>query len=461
MPDSTSLSFSSLTLKPELLANLDRHGFTTMTPVQAQSLPESLAGRDVIAKANTGSGKTLAFALAVLNKIRIKSYCTQALILCPTRELADQVAKDIRRTAQQLANLKVSTFTGGVPIGPQLQSLNKPPHIAVGTPGRVKDLLRKRALNLFNVDSLVLDEADRMLDMGFEDDIKDIIGILPQDRQTLLFSATYPDEIEHISRSLQQSPVNIEVASSEISPQIAEEYFLVKHSERIQALGTILQQHKPNNCIVFCNTKIDCEKVALELRQHRVSALSLQGDMEQKDRDQVYVQFGNGSARVLVATDVAARGLDIKELDAVINYELPHQPDTYVHRIGRTGRAGEEGQAFNLVTEREINRAQDIEEFTGRDSEWFEIGKSANWSDIPNADMTTLMIDAGRKDKIRPGDILGALTSSGGIQGSRIGKIDIFHKFSYVAIEKPYARQALNYLQSKAIKARKFRSRLI
>ena len=454
--------FSSLSLSKAQLANLTSLGYHSMTPIQAQSLPAILQGKDVIAKAKTGSGKTAAFGLGLLNKLNPRFFGVQVLVLCPTRELADQVGKEIRRLARATSNIKLVLLCGGKPIGPQVGSLAHGAHIVVGTPGRIQDHLRKSTLKLDGIKTLVLDEADRMLDMGFIDVMQDIIDHTPTSRQTLLFSATYPDTIQQISRRFQKKPLMVTVESGHQPSVIEQLFYEVKKHERNDSLLALFEHYKPESTVVFCHTKKQCDEVAVWLRDHDIEALAIHGDLEQRERDQVLVRFANNSCSVLVATDVASRGLDIKLLQAVINYELPRDPDIYIHRIGRTGRAGEKGIALSLFTEAEQIRVKAIASYQ----------KKPSIIDVPESldrdlsfklqpKMVTIQLDSGRKDKLRPGDILGALTGEAGLIGSQIGKIDIFDMSSYVAIERTALRQAMTYLSEGKVKGRSIRARKV
>ena len=451
--------FSALPLSAPLLKAVDALNYTRMTPVQAQSLPSILAGRDLIGQAPTGSGKTVAFGLGLLHHLDPELRRVQALVLCPTRELADQVAKEIRRLAAAIANLKVLILTGGVPLGPQLASLRKDSHVVVGTPGRVQEMLRKKVLHFAHVRTLVLDEADRMLDMGFEEAIREIVGKTPVKRQTLLFSATYPEEIRAIGRSVLRDPLEVTVAAttSEQAP-LEQLFFETELKSKPALLAGVLLHYKPESSVVFCNTRSDVADVADALNELGFSALALHGDLEQRDRDEVLVRFANRSCSVLVASDVAARGLDIKELAAVVNYELPHDPDTYVHRIGRTARAGRGGLVLSLVTPREMPRALELERKQDVPLRWAKAAPlSSKVTNALSAAMVTLRIDAGRADKLRPGDILGALTGDAGLAAENVGKIDVFATRAYVAIARAVADKALARLRSGKIKGRKIR----
>ncbi|TKS54854.1 ATP-dependent RNA helicase DbpA [Luteimonas yindakuii] len=453
-----TLPFTNLALPPALLQGVEALGYTTMTPVQAQSLPAILEGRDVIAQAPTGSGKTAAFGLGLLARLDPARIKTQALVLCPTRELADQVGKQLRRLAVAIPNLKVSILCGGIPLGPQLASLTHDPHVVVGTPGRIQELVKKKALHLDGVRTLVLDEADRMLDMGFEDAIRDIAKRVPKDRQGLLFSATFPDAIRALANAMLRDAVEISVDGGAQPATIAQLFFEVEPARRAPALAALLLRFQPESTVVFCNTRADTVEVVGSLTHYGFTALALHGDMEQRDRDEVLVQFANRSCSVLVASDVAARGLDVEDIGAVVNYELPTDADTYLHRIGRTGRAGRDGLALSLCTPRELTRATMIEERQGQPLRWETLqplsGKAAN---VPPAAMATLRIDAGRTDKLRAGDIVGALTGEAKLHKDAIGRIDVFATRSYVAIARRQADNALAALRQGKIKGRKFR----
>jgi len=455
--------FSSTGLRSGLLGNLASLGYATMTPIQARSLPPILAGKDVIAQAKTGSGKTAAFGLGLLQKLDVKNYRVQSLVLCPTRELADQVAKELRRLARAVHNVKVLNLCGGIPIGPQIGSLEHGAHIVVGTPGRIEDHLRKKTLDLSHVGLLVLDEADRMLDMGFQQSLDAILEYVPGRRQTLLFSATYPDQIRALAGRVMKSPVMVKVDEAHDSASIRQHFYrfeLNKH--RMAALRLLLLKFRPGSALVFCNTKRETEEVANELRSHGFSAIALHGDLEQRARDQALVRFANGSSSILVATDVAARGLDIEDLDAVINYHIARDPEVHVHRIGRTGRAGKKGLACTLYSEKESFRAERLGEYLGQLIEP-EALPPYNLLEKPGYKpaMVTLQIDGGKKQKIRPGDILGALTGVDGIAGKQVGRIHVLDNVSYVAVSRDAAKSALRKLVEGKLKGRSFRARRI
>ncbi len=458
----SAIPFASLALDPTLLPGLDALGYTEMTPIQAQALPAILEGRDLIAQAPTGSGKTAAFGLGLLQKIDATASGPQALVLCPTRELADQVGKALRKLATGVPNLKLSVLCGGIPLAPQLASLTHAPHVVVGTPGRVLELVQKDALNLRGIRTLVLDEADRMLDMGFEDDIRALVKRTPKERQSLLFSATYPDAIRTLGNAMLRDALEVSIDGGAKPSTIEERFFEAEPARRAPLLASLLMQFKPVSTVVFCNMRKDTEEVVGSLAHYGFTALALHGEMEQRDRDEVLVRFANRSCNVLVASDVAARGLDIDDIGAVVNYELPTDADTYLHRIGRTGRAGRDGLAISLVAASERNRAILVEERQGKPIRYERIlpleGRPAN---APQAAMTTLRIDAGRTDKLRPGDIVGALTGDAGLNKDAIGKIDVYATRSYVAIARAQARNALERLRAGKIKGRKFRVNLL
>lgn len=447
--------FSTLPLSKSMLDNLTELGFTQMTPVQAQGLPPILKNRDVIAQAKTGSGKTVAFGIGALNKLDVHKHGVQSLVLCPTRELADQVATELRRLARFTNNIKVLTLCGGVAFRPQAASLRHDAHIVVGTPGRILKHLRTGSLVLDALDTLVIDEAHRMLDMGFIDEIDRVIDYTPRNRQTLLFSATYPDEIMALSASIQRDAVNVKTILSESPNKIAEYFYNAAPSEKLDTLISLMAHHQPDNVIVFSNTKVQAREIAADLQQQGVDAQAMHGDLEQYERTDVLVQFANHSCAVMVATDVAARGIDIKELGMVVNYDMPHDMATYTHRIGRTGRAGKEGVAVTLYSNRQTSYIDEYRNETRIfDAELPTLSAPTKFRlKAPNS---TLVIEGGKKDKLRPGDILGALTGDVGIEGKYVGKIDIRDRQSYVAIDRSLIDKVFTWLKTGKIKGRKF-----
>ncbi|MET0656599.1 MAG: ATP-dependent RNA helicase DbpA [Steroidobacteraceae bacterium] len=454
-------AFYELPLIAPLQRALNEIDYVTMTPVQAASLPAVLAGRDVVAQAATGSGKTAVFALGLLSTLDAAAVKLQGLVLCPTRELADQVSREIRRLARFIPNVKVLTLCGGIPLRPHLASLAHEPHVVVGTPGRILELIEKEALPLASLKVLVLDEADRMLDMGFADDLHSIIERTPQRRQTLLFSATIPDSVREVSREFQRDPFDVTVSSAADEPAIEQVFIEVAAEAKLDALASVLLHHRPETAVVFCNTRQDVRMVAGELAARDFSVLALHGELDQREREEMLVRFANRSCTVLVASDVAARGLDIADLAMVINFDIASDADTHLHRIGRTGRAGRRGIALSLCSPRETTRAKEIESRLDEPLHWRELPVDDNAGEPLLAPFVTLAVDAGRKDKLRPGDLLGALTGDAGLPATAIGKIDVFPTRTYVAVERGLHDQALRRLRAGKIKGRAFRIRKI
>ena len=455
-------AFSSLPLPPHVLANLERLGYTAMTPIQAASLPLALAGHDLIAQAKTGSGKTAAFSLALLANLNTRRCAVQALVLCPTRELAEQVTQELRRLARAEDNLKVLTLCGGATLRPQLASLEHGAHVVVGTPGRIMDHLERGSLKLDALNTLVLDEADRMLDMGFHDDIATVARQCPKQRQTLLFSATYPEGIARLSAAFMREPREVKLTAAPAATQIRQVFFEVTEDQRLHAVGQLLSHHRPVSTIAFCNTKQQCRDLVEVLRAQGFAALELHGDLDQRDRDQVLVRFANRSCSVLVATDIAARGLDIAQLEAVINVDISPDPATHTHRIGRTGRVDQEGWAFSLASVDEMGAVGRIEQAQGTPSVWQPLAALvASGSGPLLPPMATLQIMGGRKEKIRAGDVLGALTKDLGFAGAQIGKISINEFSTYVAVEREIAPSVLRQLSAGKVKGKTVKVRLL
>jgi ATP-dependent RNA helicase DbpA len=455
--------FSDLDLKPEILRSILSLGYEKMTPVQNSSLPAILSNQDVTAQAKTGSGKTVAFACGLLEKIDVKKQAVQALVLCPTRELSQQVADEIRKLARFIPNLKVLTLCGGTPIAPQVASLDHGAHCIVGTPGRLEDHLQRRTLNLKAVSTLILDEADRMLEMGFSESIAGIVKKTPSSRQTLFFSATYPENIQTISRLYQKNSVNIKIDTKHKNFDIEQLFFKTTKNKKKTLLKILLTSYKLGSAVVFCNTKQKSQELANELEEDGFYAQAIHGDLDQRQRNEVLLLFANSSISVLVATDVAARGIDFKELEAVINFELPRDPEVYVHRIGRTGRAGKKGLALNLFSVEDMGKIKPIEEYQKSKAIVVDektLNKShSKFRILPP--MVTLCIGGGKKNKLRPTDILGALTTTGGLLGAEVGKINIFDFHSFVAIKKDKVEIAFKLLSEKKIKGRCFRIRKV
>ena len=463
--DATSLRFDQLTLAPATLQNLEQLGFAQMTPIQAASLPVTLAGQDLIAQASTGSGKTVAFGLPLIERLHSAgspSAPVQAVILCPTRELADQVTMEIRRLARARQNVKVVTLCGGVALRGQTVSLEHGADIVVGTPGRILDHLERGSLSLAGVNTLVLDEADRMLDMGFFDDIAKVVRQCAKDRQTLLFSATYPDGIDKLAAQFMRQPQSIKVEAQHNEHKIRQIFFEVNDSERLHAVSSILAHYRPERTLVFCNTKQQCRDVVAVLQAQGLSALALYGELEQRERDQVLVQFANRSCSVLVATDVASRGLDVQGLEAVINVDVTPDPEIHIHRIGRTGRGDAEGLALTLASMDEMGSIGKIEVLQGRESDWQPLSILTPAAGGPlRPPMRTLQIVGGRKEKIRAGDVMGALAGECGLTREQVGKINVNEFSTYVAVQADLAKKVEAQLSSGKIKGKTVKVRLI
>ncbi len=459
---SSPTSFSTLPLSPAMLENLQQLGYTAMTPIQATSLPIALLGKDLIAQAQTGSGKTAAFALVLLSNLNPRRFAVQALVLCPTRELADQVTVELRRLARAQDNIKIVTLCGGVPLRMQSASLEHGAHIVVGTPGRIMDHLQRGTLDLAALNTLVLDEADRMLDMGFFDDIATVAKQCPKERQTLLFSATYPEGIAKIATQFLRDPQQVKVETKQSAPRIEQRFYEVTRATRLQAVAQLLLHFRPVSTLAFCNTKQRCKELVTLLQGQGISALALYGELEQRERDQVLAQFANRSCSVLVATDVASRGLDITQLEAVINVDISPDPEVHVHRIGRTGRAGESGLALSLASMDEMGVVGKIEQYQTQESVWHKLDELKPASKEPLLPpMTTLQILGGRKEKIRPGDVLGALTGEAGYTREQIGKINVTEFCTFVAVERSIASEAVARLNAGKVKGKSVKARLV
>ena len=460
-----TIRFNTLPLNPATLANLEQLGYTEMTPIQAASLPPALAGKDLIAQAKTGSGKTAAFALALLARLNPRWFAVQACVLCPTRELADQVTVEIRRLARAEENIKVVTLCGGVALRGQRASLEHGAHVVVGTPGRIMDHLARGYLTLESLNMLVLDEADRMLDMGFFDDIATVTKQTPKERQTLLFSATYPEGIEKLARQFMRDPVQIKVEAQHAESLIEQRFYEVTRANRFEAVAALLTHFRPASTLAFCNTKQQCKDLIAYLQSLGFSALALYGELEQRERDQVLAQFANRSCSVLVATDVASRGLDINQLEAVINVDITPDAEIHVHRIGRTARAGESGLALSLASMNEMGFVGKIEQYQKRPSVWHKLEELTPTGKGPLLPpMSTLQILGGRKEKIRPGDVLGALTGAdGGAAYTReqIGKIQVTEFCTFVAVARDVANAACEKLNAGKIKGKSVKVRVM
>jgi ATP-independent RNA helicase DbpA len=455
-------SFAQLELPPIVLDNLRQLGYLNMTPIQAASLPISLDGHDLIAQAKTGSGKTAAFGLPLLGNLNVLRFDVQAMVLCPTRELADQVTQELRRLARCADNVKILALVGGSPMRPQMLSLEHGAHIVVGTPGRIMDHLQRRSLNLEALNTLVLDEADRMLDMGFFGDIAAIAKLCPKRRQTLLFSATFPAEIGELSKRFMHQPQEVKLTELHSSDKIRQRFYQVEKDQRLQAVALLLNHYRPVSTLAFCNTRQQCRDLLQVLRAQGFAALALHGELEQRERDQVLIQFANRSCSVLVATDVAARGLDIDKLEAVINVDVTPDPEVYIHRIGRTGRVDQDGWALSLASENQMKRVDAIAKEVGTEVEWHSLSELEPASKKPLLPpMATLQILGGRKEKIRPGDVLGALTGEAGFTSVQVGKITVTESTTYVAVDRRIAVEAQRRLSEGKVKGKTVKVRIL
>ena len=448
--------FSQLNLSKEFLTNLNSLEYTIMTPIQQKSLPLSLQNKDLIAQAKTGSGKTVAFCIPLLNKIDVKNFRIQSLILAPTRELANQIAQELRKLSRHIHNLKVLTLCGGVPFKPQVVSLFHGAHIVVATPGRVLKHIKEENIKLENINTLVLDEADKMLDMGFYDDIIEIINSLPKNRQTLLFSATYEKNIEKLALNILKNPEFVKVENEE-KVHIKQKFYNVDESNKTALIPALISSNKAKTILIFCNMKITCDKLADDLYDLGLDVLTLHSDLDQKQRDETIILFSNKSYPILIATDVASRGLHIDDVDLVINYDLSLDEKIHTHRIGRTARAGKGGLAISLYNSNDYDRVELIKDT-------FSDIREENITDIEDdlsykidSNLRTIFINGGKKHKLRAGDILGALTAGIGLNKDDIGKIDILDFASYVAINKEKLEYVLDKLSKSKIKGKYYR----
>jgi len=449
--------FKSTGLSKAMLDNLKSLGYLEMTPIQEKGLPFILSDRDFIGQANTGSGKTAAFALGILAKLDLANNMPQALVLVPTRELAEQVTGEIRRLARFTSNIKVLAISGGSEERHKVKSLKQGAHIIVGTPGRITKLLETGILITSDIKVLVLDEADRLLEMGTIEEIYHIASFIPVDRQTMLFSATFPHGIKTLSAGLQENAAQVTI-DSQHQLSTTKQFFFKVEGEKNDALLRLLASYSPESCIIFCNSREACNKVAGLLRTKKIDSLQIHSDLEQQDRTLILIKFDNKSCRILVATDLASRGLDVKDVSMVINYDLPSDHELYVHRIGRTGRAGQEGLALSLYTQTDRPILKNIAAYLKTECLIKELNELERFKGVVlRPFMTTIYISGGRKDNIRPGDILGALTKEAGLTAQEVGKIHILEVNSYVAITHDKVKQVIECLNAGKIKGKKFR----
>ena len=452
-------NFLSLKLEETLIESLAKINFKTPTPIQAKAIPIALEGKDILGTAQTGTGKTGAFGIPLVNYL-LKTKKDTALVMTPTRELAAQVRESAVTYGRNL-NLKSTAIYGGTSVRNQKKVLRRGIDILVATPGRLLDLYNQKSIDFSKIEILVLDEADQMLDMGFQDTLDAIIECIPQNRQTLLFSATFPRAIEAIAKRVLSNPEMIKVEEEQEKSTIKQYFYKMDNNkQRYPTLKLLLLKFTPQSCVVFCNTKVETQQVCDDLADEGFSAVALHGDLEQRDRERTLIHFANKSASILVATDVAARGLDIDDMDMVINYHLAHDPQTHVHRVGRTGRAGKKGIACSIYGDAEQFKVAQIGDHYERDFEP-EPMPSYNLLDKPpyKPEMVTLMIDSGKKQKVRAGDILGALTGKDGIAGRQVGKINVLDNVAFVAVERNASKPALRKLTEGNIKGRKIRAR--
>lgn len=451
-------TFQDLKLQPELLQSLQALQYTSPTPIQEQAIPLLLLGHDLAGQAETGSGKTAAFGLPLLQGINPEQQQVQALVIVPTRELAVQVRQELKQYARFIPNLKISAFYGGHSFSLEEDSLQHPPQILVGTPGRLTDHLSRRTLNLSKVATVVLDEADKLLEMGFEEELDELLSALPRKRQTVLFSATMEDDVKELISNSLQDPKFVQATATAVPDRIRYFGVQVEHEQKPSALVQLLQGINDAGTVVFMNARLTTEEVAQHLQQHGFSARALHGKLDQRERDKTMTLFRNGTTSILVATDLAARGLDIDVLQQIIHYELPQHQDAYLHRSGRTGRAGKSGTVYSLLSKREVQKLEEWAEVQVND--WLDVSGLTN-KGKPTVEaapaLTTLHISGGRKDKISPRDIVGALIAEAGIKATEIGKIEIQDRHSFVAVPEQLAGVAVKKLNGAKIKGKKYK----
>jgi len=519
-----TVRFEEMGLSEEIQKAVRYMGFEEASPIQAKAIPAMISGIDLIGQAQTGTGKTAAFGIPILEKVDPKLKKLQAIVLCPTRELAIQVADEIRNLSRYMHGIKVLPIYGGQDIVKQIRSLKSGTQIVIGTPGRVMDHMRRKTMKLDFVHTVVLDEADEMLNMGFREDIEFVLSGVPEERQTVLFSATMPKPIMEITKKFQNSAKVIKVTKKELTvPNIEQYYYDVKPKKKEEVLSRLLDIYSPRLSVVFCNTKKQVDLLVNALLGRGYFAAGLHGDMKQEQRDRVMQGFRTGKTEILVATDVAARGIDVDEVEAVFNYDLPQDDEYYVHRIGRTGRAGREGRAFSFVSGKEVYKLKEIQrycktkiyaqkvpslndvantkmenilddvehvieqedldmminaieervnnsEFTAMDMAaaflkiccgMTEDNKNTEENDWEFGDtgagedgMVRLFINIGKKQRVRPGDILGAIAGESGMDGKLIGTIDMYDKYTFVEVPREYAREVLNAMKNVKIKGK-------
>lgn len=520
-----NILFKDLSLKKEILKAIDDLGFDRPTPIQKAAIPHMLEGIDIVGQAQTGTGKTGAFALPMIHKIDASIRKPQVLILTPTRELANQVADEVRKFSKYISGVKTLAVYGGQPIERQIKALKTGVQIIVGTPGRLLDHIRRRTIKLDEIQTVILDEADQMLDMGFLEDIESILNETPDERQTVLFSATMPREIEKLAKKYQKNPKKVKVVHEKLTvPLIEQYYFEVKQREKLEVTCRVLDMEKTDLSVIFCRTKRGVDELVEALQGRGYFAEAIHGDLKQSQRDRVMKKFRDGTVELLVATDVAARGIDVENVSMVINYDIPEDLEYYVHRIGRTGRAGKAGQAYTLVTGKQIRLLKSIEKFTKtkikrkkvptlndlaeRQKEVFSnriikaieeghltpyismiehlseeyssidiaaalvklfMDKNRTEVDEPANDpfdntgaresgMARLFLNIGKRDRVRVGDILGAITNEGKVSGDHVGVIDIFDKYTFVEVSVDVAPKLIKKINKMRIKGKKLKA---
>jgi ATP-independent RNA helicase DbpA len=441
-----------------MLDNLKSLGYHNLTEIQEKSLSVTLNGGDLIAQAKTGSGKTASFGITLLHKLNVSKFRIQSLVLSPTRELANQVANELQKIARYKHNIKILTLCGGVPYRPQVHSLSHQAHIVVGTPGRILKHLKEGNFQTLDIDSLVLDEADKMLDMGFYDDIKDIISYLPKKRQTMLFSATYPFEIEDLAKDILNKPTKIVVESTHSESIIEQVFYESNYNEKYQNTLRLFDKYKPNLVLIFCNTKLECDELSEKLKKNNLSPLVLHSDLDQKERNETIILFSNKSHPILIATDVASRGIDIDDISLIVNYDFPRTLEVYTHRIGRTARAGKTGKAISFIDIEDMDLFQDLKitykiEQNLQSSSNLIVDTKYNFTPIYD----TLFINGGKKQKIRKGDILGTLIKGVHLDKNDVGQIDILNFCAFVAIKKKVSKKTCDVLNNTKLKGKYFK----
>ena len=450
------MKFNKLNLDAAFLKNLDSLGFKELTSIQQLAIPLLLENKDVIAQAKTGSGKTASFSIPIVKNLNVKNFRIQSLILAPTRELANQIAVEVRKLTRHVHNVKVLTLTGGVPFKPQVASLYHGAHIIVGTPGRVLKHINEENINFDNLETFVLDEADKMLDMGFYEDIMKVVDVLPKKRQSMLFSATYEDNIQKLSKDILNDAQFVK--SEDIQEvKITQKLYGLNDDSKTAVIPSLITSNKAKTVLIFCNTKDKCDELADDLYDLGLDVLTLHSDLEQRDRDEIITLFAHKSYPILIATDVASRGLHIDDIDLVINYDLARDEKVHTHRIGRTARAGKGGLAISLYTTYDDEKIEDLKECFD-DLIFDEISNVQDDVDFKiDSDYRTIFINGGKKQKLRAGDILGALTAGLNLPKDCVGKITSYDFCSYVAVKKEFISKAVKGLESNKIKGKYFR----